>query len=149
MCPICDYWCDYWNLRDTCFHARVTYLFDNPSTVFFAIFMSFWGKIKATSKSSMTIIFLFRGHVFGTLETVLGRNHPSLGPDQFRHQRGAPQAAVSDESGPLQSSKDQEKLGDPRGGALRAILEPQTASYGSLLSLRLDRLIDVFHSYRF
>ncbi|XP_059484748.1 anoctamin-1 isoform X2 [Neocloeon triangulifer] len=43
MCPLCDHWCDYWDLRETCFHAKVTYLFDNPSTVFFAIFMSFWG----------------------------------------------------------------------------------------------------------
>ncbi|KAK7864472.1 hypothetical protein R5R35_011703 [Gryllus longicercus] len=42
MCPLCDYFCDYWNLEETCLHARVTYLFDNPSTVFFAIFMSFW-----------------------------------------------------------------------------------------------------------
>ncbi|XP_066991170.2 anoctamin-1 [Anabrus simplex] len=42
MCPLCDYFCDYWDLEETCLHARVTYLFDNPSTVFFAIFMSFW-----------------------------------------------------------------------------------------------------------
>ncbi|KAJ9596645.1 hypothetical protein L9F63_012342, partial [Diploptera punctata] len=45
MCPTCDYWCDYWNLEETCLHARVTYLFDNPSTVFFAIVMSFWAAI--------------------------------------------------------------------------------------------------------
>lgn len=43
MCPLCDYWCDYWELKETCLHSRVTYLFDNPTTVFFAIFMSFWG----------------------------------------------------------------------------------------------------------
>ncbi|KAF4524726.1 hypothetical protein B566_EDAN014431 [Ephemera danica] len=45
MCPICDYWCDYWNLSDTCLHARITYLFDNATTVFFAIFMSFWAAL--------------------------------------------------------------------------------------------------------
>lgn len=44
MCPLCDYWCDYWELKDTCIHAKITYLFDNPTTVFFAFFMSFWGK---------------------------------------------------------------------------------------------------------
>lgn len=44
MCPLCDNWCDYWDLKETCVHARITYLFDNPTTVFFAIFMSFWGK---------------------------------------------------------------------------------------------------------
>ncbi|XP_041974295.1 anoctamin-1-like isoform X2 [Aricia agestis] len=42
MCPQCDYHCDYWDLRATCLQSRITYLFDNPTTVFFAIFMSFW-----------------------------------------------------------------------------------------------------------
>lgn len=37
MCPICDYWCDYWKLQETCTHAKFTYLIDNPSTVFFAV----------------------------------------------------------------------------------------------------------------
>ncbi|XP_053600651.1 anoctamin-1 isoform X3 [Plodia interpunctella] len=42
MCPLCDYFCDYWDLKDTCLQSRITYLFDNPTTVFFAVFMSFW-----------------------------------------------------------------------------------------------------------
>lgn len=45
MCPLCDHWCGYWKLNETCVHAKVTVLFDNPTTVFFAIFMSFWGKL--------------------------------------------------------------------------------------------------------
>ncbi|XP_017775817.1 PREDICTED: anoctamin-1-like [Nicrophorus vespilloides] len=45
MCPLCDNWCSYWNLSETCVHARITYLFDNPTTVFFAIFMSFWATL--------------------------------------------------------------------------------------------------------
>ncbi|XP_063708126.1 anoctamin-4 isoform X2 [Culicoides brevitarsis] len=45
MCPICDYWCDYWKLEETCTHSKFTYLIDNPSTVFFAVFMSFWGSL--------------------------------------------------------------------------------------------------------
>lgn len=44
MCPQCDKLCDYWDLKETCTHVRITYLFDNETTVFFAIFMSFWGK---------------------------------------------------------------------------------------------------------
>jgi anoctamin-1 len=44
MCALCDHFCGSWNLKDTCFHSKITYLFDNPSTVFFAIFMSLWGK---------------------------------------------------------------------------------------------------------
>ncbi|XP_071511474.1 anoctamin-7-like [Diadema antillarum] len=44
MCPVCDQsiGCTYWNLSDTCFQSEIAYLFDNPGTVFFAIFMSFW-----------------------------------------------------------------------------------------------------------
>lgn len=44
LCPLCDKACSYQILYDSCLFARLTYLFDNPSTVFFAIFMSFWGK---------------------------------------------------------------------------------------------------------
>lgn len=44
LCPLCDKACSYQRLYDSCLFARLTYLFDNPSTVFFAIFMSFWGK---------------------------------------------------------------------------------------------------------
>lgn len=46
MCPICDYSgdnsCDYWYIFETCLHSRAAYLFDNGTTVFFAVFMSFW-----------------------------------------------------------------------------------------------------------
>lgn len=45
MCPLCDYWCDFWKLKETCIQAKVTSLLDNPVTVFFAIFMSFWGEL--------------------------------------------------------------------------------------------------------
>ncbi|XP_057670023.1 anoctamin-5 isoform X2 [Diorhabda carinulata] len=45
MCPLCDVWCSYWNISESCVHARITYLFDNPTTVFFAIFMSVWATL--------------------------------------------------------------------------------------------------------
>ncbi|XP_018398327.1 PREDICTED: anoctamin-1-like [Cyphomyrmex costatus] len=45
MCPLCDHFCGYWNLKQTCLHSRITYLFDNPSTVFFSIFMSLWATL--------------------------------------------------------------------------------------------------------
>ncbi|ALC47465.1 CG16718 [Drosophila busckii] len=44
MCPLCD-WCEFWNLRETCIYAKITYLIDNPSTIFFAVFMSFWAAL--------------------------------------------------------------------------------------------------------
>ncbi|XP_055692726.1 anoctamin-4 [Lutzomyia longipalpis] len=42
LCPLCDKACSYQHLSESCLFARMTYLFDNPATVFFAIFMSFW-----------------------------------------------------------------------------------------------------------
>lgn len=44
MCPLCDERCDFWYYRDTCNAAHVLFLFDNGGTVFFAAFMSLWGK---------------------------------------------------------------------------------------------------------
>ncbi|KAM8704225.1 hypothetical protein ACLKA7_008772 [Drosophila subpalustris] len=44
MCPLCD-WCEFWNLKETCNYAKITYLIDNPSTIFFAVFMSFWATL--------------------------------------------------------------------------------------------------------
>ncbi|XP_024081221.1 anoctamin-4 isoform X2 [Cimex lectularius] len=42
LCPLCDKVCRYQRLVDSCVFSKITYLFDNPATVFFAIFMSFW-----------------------------------------------------------------------------------------------------------
>lgn len=44
LCPQCDKACRYTKLKESCKFARLTYLFDNPATVFFAIFMSLWGE---------------------------------------------------------------------------------------------------------
>jgi len=59
MCPTCDYFCDYWKLEETCLHAKVTYLFDNSTTVFFAIFMSFWGKLSLACPLVYMVRFLW------------------------------------------------------------------------------------------
>lgn len=45
MCPQCDKFCDYWNLIDACTYAKITHLFDNNLTVFFAFFMSIWSAL--------------------------------------------------------------------------------------------------------
>ncbi|XP_074072956.1 anoctamin-7-like [Macrotis lagotis] len=41
MCPLCAT-CVTWNISEICPMAKLGYLFDNPGTVFFSIFMSFW-----------------------------------------------------------------------------------------------------------
>nr|XP_031315723.1 anoctamin-3-like [Camelus dromedarius] len=42
MCPLCDKNCSLQRLNESCIYAKVTYLFDNGGTVFFAIFMAIW-----------------------------------------------------------------------------------------------------------
>ncbi|XP_042217319.1 anoctamin-7-like isoform X2 [Homarus americanus] len=44
MCPLCNenLGCVFWDLNDICVNARISYLFDHPGTVFYAIFVSFW-----------------------------------------------------------------------------------------------------------
>ncbi|KAJ6217834.1 hypothetical protein RDWZM_008991 [Blomia tropicalis] len=45
MCPQCAHDCNFTRMSDSCFYAKTTYLFDNPATVFFAIFMSLWATV--------------------------------------------------------------------------------------------------------
>ncbi|XP_048463259.1 anoctamin-9-like [Rhincodon typus] len=45
MCPRCDQTCPLWKLSDTCFYAKITQLFDQEITVFFAMFMGIWATV--------------------------------------------------------------------------------------------------------
>uniref|UniRef100_A0A3P9AGT7 Anoctamin n=1 Tax=Esox lucius TaxID=8010 RepID=A0A3P9AGT7_ESOLU len=45
MCPMCEESCHPWKLSDSCVYAKVTHLFDNGGTVFFAIFMAIWATV--------------------------------------------------------------------------------------------------------
>ncbi|XP_063053970.1 anoctamin-3 [Engraulis encrasicolus] len=45
MCPMCEGNCSSWKLSDSCVYAKVTHLFDNGGTVFFAIFMAIWATV--------------------------------------------------------------------------------------------------------
>ena len=44
MCPLCDnnITCTNWRLVESCFYSKITYLVDNPLTVFFSVFMAVW-----------------------------------------------------------------------------------------------------------
>ena len=57
LCPLCDRACSYQKLSDSCTFAKLTYLFDNPSTVFFAIFMSFWATTCMKNIKGQTLYF--------------------------------------------------------------------------------------------
>ncbi|CAH1119327.1 unnamed protein product [Phaedon cochleariae] len=46
MCPRCHYQrCKYERLRSSCMQSHLTYLFDNPATITFAIIISFWSTV--------------------------------------------------------------------------------------------------------
>src|SRR6218665_2416849 len=62
MCPLCDRNCSYWYLYISCGYARLTYVFDNYATVFFAGFMAVWCKQIFISHA-----FLFGEFVFWSL----------------------------------------------------------------------------------
>lgn len=94
MCPLCD-WCGYWDLKRTCFHVRVTYLFNNWTTVIFAVFMSFWGKLTSTVvRFHFTINWFFSNSFSRTLETIFCRNYSSMGFDWIRCTRGTSTSSI-------------------------------------------------------
>lgn len=45
LCPACSIDCDFTVVYDSCIYSRFAYLFDNPATVFFAVFMSLWATV--------------------------------------------------------------------------------------------------------
>ncbi|XP_068964038.1 anoctamin-9 isoform X2 [Petaurus breviceps papuanus] len=45
MCPLQDHQRKYWRLSETCTFAKLTHLFDNEGTVFFAFFMALWATV--------------------------------------------------------------------------------------------------------
>uniref|UniRef100_A0A8C5PCK2 Anoctamin n=1 Tax=Leptobrachium leishanense TaxID=445787 RepID=A0A8C5PCK2_9ANUR len=45
MCPMCEKNCTLQRLNESCVYAKVTHLFDNGGTVFFAIFMAIWATV--------------------------------------------------------------------------------------------------------
>lgn len=45
MCPLCDKYCDYWKLSESCTYSKIQHLIDNPATICFAVFMSIWAAV--------------------------------------------------------------------------------------------------------
>ncbi|XP_066154106.1 anoctamin-1-like isoform X1 [Euwallacea fornicatus] len=45
MCPLCDKYCDYWKLSESCTYSKIQHVIDNPATISFAVFMSIWGAV--------------------------------------------------------------------------------------------------------
>jgi hypothetical protein len=45
VCPVCDTHCEYTRLNSSCIYAKLTYVFDNASTILFAAVMSVWATL--------------------------------------------------------------------------------------------------------
>ena len=79
MCPLCND-CDYWELEDICLYKKVSYLFDHPGTVFYAIFMSFWGN--NNGKESLYIVLEQRPISVGSSSRLKGLPFSRTTPGQ-------------------------------------------------------------------
>ena len=65
MCPICDQSCQFWPLQEACRMTQAKYLFDNGTTVFFALFMSLWAVIFTEMWKRYSAEITHRWDVFG------------------------------------------------------------------------------------
>uniref|UniRef100_A0A0N4Z324 Anoctamin n=1 Tax=Parastrongyloides trichosuri TaxID=131310 RepID=A0A0N4Z324_PARTI len=45
LCPTCEKYCNFQLLGNNCVYAKLTYMFDNYYTVFFAVVMCLWGTL--------------------------------------------------------------------------------------------------------
>ncbi len=92
MCPLCQD-CLNWKLSDICLYKRIAYLFDHPGTVFYAIFMSFWGKDEMPGvQASCTLPSLWGDNVFRMTSlgaaSPTGRLHSDVTRKASSHRRG-------------------------------------------------------------
>uniref|UniRef100_A0A8D3BM45 Anoctamin n=1 Tax=Scophthalmus maximus TaxID=52904 RepID=A0A8D3BM45_SCOMX len=76
MCPLCDGACDFWRLNTACGTARASHLFDNPATVFFAIFMSLWAVLFLEHWKRRQISLSFSWDLTGIEEEEVRDEHP-------------------------------------------------------------------------
>ena len=65
MCPVCDGSCNTWQLQEACVMTKAKYLFDNATTVFFAVFMSLWAVIFTEMWKRSSAEITHRWDVFG------------------------------------------------------------------------------------
>jgi len=69
MCPQCDKFCPYYSMNKfTCLYARVTHIFDNNVTPFFAVFMSFWSIIYLEMWKRREAKLIYDWHIMGYVD---------------------------------------------------------------------------------
>ncbi|KAG9339079.1 hypothetical protein JZ751_024108, partial [Albula glossodonta] len=92
MCPLCDGVCDYWHLSTACDTSRASHLFDNPATVFFAVFMSLWAAVFMELWKRRQITLNHSWDLMALEEEEVSENTPDriMSPPSFRKGRGGP-----------------------------------------------------------
>lgn len=83
MCPLCDIdvGCNFWNLSEVCSYAQLAYLFDHPGTVFYAVFMSFWGECQLLNNVTLLTCSKNASHVnWRASHDTPNRKHILYGP---------------------------------------------------------------------
>ena len=63
MCPLCDTDCGLEPLKTSCNYARLTHMFDNDATVFFAFFMAIWGECWSSLSNRATLYHLYSASI--------------------------------------------------------------------------------------
>uniref|UniRef100_A0A7E4WDN2 Anoctamin n=1 Tax=Panagrellus redivivus TaxID=6233 RepID=A0A7E4WDN2_PANRE len=73
ICPSCDTWCDFAPLNGSCVYAKLTYIFDNTSTIFFAAMMSIWATLflEGWKRYHAEIAYKWNIHDFETEDEVM------------------------------------------------------------------------------
>uniref|UniRef100_A0A8C5C9N9 Anoctamin n=1 Tax=Gadus morhua TaxID=8049 RepID=A0A8C5C9N9_GADMO len=90
MCPLCDKRCQVWQLSDTCTYTKLSLLFDNGGTVFFAMFMAVWATLFLEFWKRHRASYVCEWKVSDWNEEeddlILGIvNNPDAEPKQYKH----------------------------------------------------------------
>ena len=132
MCPSCDKFCDFHKLGVACLMTQAKYLFDNATTVFYAVFMSIWAVIFTEMWRRNSAEITHRWDVFG-YGWYSSCHHLYL-PSQYfpsRSRGGTPQAGVPGQA--HRRGGEAHQLRDPDHGAQAALLEDEDAGSPDIL----------------
>jgi hypothetical protein len=94
MCPTCDetQGCQYWHLSEICLFSKLSVMFDHSGTVFYSIFISFWGKNNSLknwkSKNWISLLTRNSGSISRVLETFECIPGTQVGCYRFWRRRG-------------------------------------------------------------
>ena len=85
MCPLCDKHCPYYLLKEfSCLYAKMTHLFDNDATAFFAVFMSIWSVVYLEYWRRRQYTLSYNWHTMDFYEEEVVRPQYTAGATKFK-----------------------------------------------------------------